>query len=74
MSEKEPKIIHVKDLIIKAENVRVESTLGRRDPLFGGKRDHHAVKEESEERSEREEKHDRKNESDDKDHRPFSWL
>ncbi|WP_277678585.1 hypothetical protein [Gracilibacillus dipsosauri] len=81
MSEKK-KVIYVKDLVIKADNVRIEPTR-RRDPLFGGarqepqadEREHHHDNDDV--REERDERHDHEEHDDHKDRDdrpPFSWL
>ncbi|RDW15972.1 hypothetical protein [Oceanobacillus chungangensis] len=46
MSEKK-QVIHVKDLVIKADNVIIENS-HRRDPLFGDRRERREVEEVSE--------------------------
>ncbi len=71
MSEKK-KVIYVKDLVIKADNVRIEPT-HRKDPFFGPR----AVEEEElvEEEAIEEEKEERESDEENKDDRPpFSWI
>ncbi|WP_217585909.1 hypothetical protein [Lentibacillus saliphilus] len=65
------KVIHVKDLVIKAENVHIEPTRKRhRDPFFRRPQGVEAAEESSERDYSRED-----DESSDRDHRkPFSWL
>ncbi|MFD1040697.1 hypothetical protein ACFQ3N_20255 [Virgibacillus byunsanensis] len=74
MSDKK-QVIHVKDLVIKADNVRIEPQRQRRDPFFGprvmGERD------ESPESPEKRDDHDDRESSenkDDRDREPFSWI
>lgn len=71
------KVIHVKDLVIKADNVHIEPTRPRRNPFFFGPR----VREERdryEESADKEDVHDKESSdvsSEDKgDRRPFSWI
>jgi hypothetical protein len=74
VSEKK-KVIYVKDLVIKADNVRIEPTR-RHDPFFGPR----AVEAEDEELLEKETVEDVEDEQDDDDDKdkdvrpPFSWL
>lgn len=73
MSEnKNKRIIRVKDLVIEAENVILE-TNRRPDPFFGGFR---RGEEERRESSNREsvESDERQDDDDDRDRRPFSWI
>lgn len=60
------KVIHVKDLVIKADNVRIEPA-HRPDPFFGRK--HPEVEEDTEE-----EKGKQHKKEDDHEKPPFSWL
>ncbi|WP_077623033.1 hypothetical protein [Sediminibacillus massiliensis] len=80
MSEKK-KVIYVKDLVIKADNVHIEPQHNRRpavDPFFG----HRRVEEEMEDRKDDhvediedvEDDHDHKDKQDDDERRPFSWI
>ncbi len=71
MSDKK-KVIYVKDLVIKADNVRIEPTR-RQDPFFGPR----SVEEEEivEEEVIEEEKEKLESEEDNNDDRPpFSWI
>ncbi|UOQ46950.1 hypothetical protein MUN88_12700 [Gracilibacillus caseinilyticus] len=75
MSEKK-KVIYVKDLVIKADNVRIEPTR-RHDPFFGPRSvedDHHEVDDVVEEREEHHDHDDHKDHKDDNDRPPFSWI
>lgn len=65
MSEKK-KVIHVKDLVIKADNVRIEPA-HRPDPFLGG-RQHEAEKSQGEAKEGHQEKDDHQEKP------PFSWL
>ena len=69
MSEKK-KVIYVKDLVIKAENVRVERERPHH-PLFGGRE--HEEHERNEEEV-REEEHKESHKEEDNDRPPFSWI
>ncbi|WP_058308117.1 hypothetical protein [Gracilibacillus massiliensis] len=70
MSDKK-KVIYVKDLVIKADNVRIEPTR-RQDPFFGPR----AVEEEEQVEEEvlEEEKTEQDSEEDNNDRPPFSWI
>ncbi|SFL36374.1 hypothetical protein SAMN04487943_101174 [Gracilibacillus orientalis] len=73
MSEKK-KVIYVKDLVIKADNVRIEPTR-RQDPFFGPRE----VEGEEEERFEKDDVEELEDEQDDDDkdkneRPPFSWF
>ncbi len=73
MSEKK-KVIYVKDLVIKADNVRIEPTR-RHDPFFGPR----GVEDEEEELIEKDEVEEVADEQDDDDKEkgerpPFSWF
>ncbi|SHM40882.1 hypothetical protein [Gracilibacillus kekensis] len=70
MSDKK-KVIYVKDLVIKADNVRIEPTR-RQDPFFGPR----AIEEEEQVEEEiLEEKEEEEGSEEDKDDRPpFSWI
>ncbi|ASK60785.1 hypothetical protein CFK37_00465 [Virgibacillus phasianinus] len=77
MSENK-KVYHVKDLIIKADNVYVErDDHHRRNPFFGGKHDHNEAENEYDHHDHEEKKHDRDEEDEEKDkrrhRRPF-WF
>ncbi|UOQ86492.1 hypothetical protein [Gracilibacillus salinarum] len=76
MSEKK-KVIYVKDLVIKADNVRIEPTR-RHDPFFGPRSvedDHDELLEDvAEEREEHHDHDDHKDHKDDNDRPPFSWI
>lgn len=67
MSE-EKKVIHVKDLVIKAENVRIEPA-HRPDPIFGGRKHDEKKREDNVE-----DKHDHDSKHDHNDKPPFSWV
>ncbi len=85
MSEKRKKEIHVKDLVIKADNVLFESP-EKRDPFFGPRRhgrwdedqkmEHEEKKHEHLEEDEDERKEDQKDHHDDEHDRrpPFFWI
>lgn len=70
MSDK--KVIHVKDLVIKADNVIIDRGQGRhRDPFFGFPRRVEGMEDHMESSLEKESDDQR----DDEDHRrPFSWI
>lgn len=71
MSEK--KVIHVKDLVIKADNVIIERAPGHhRDPFFGGLPRREEGIEERMESSYDVESEDHRDEDDRR--RPFSWI
>ncbi|SES26072.1 hypothetical protein SAMN04487944_1295 [Gracilibacillus ureilyticus] len=82
MSENK-KVIYVKDLVIKADNVRIEPSRSQRpDPLFGPRKQTLGEAEEREHRHEelediaddrKDHHHDKENDRDD-DRKPFSWL
>lgn len=66
------KVIHVKDLVIKADNVIIERRSGYRDPIFGMPRGLDRRRDQMESRDEK-----RTGESGDDDkerRRPFSWI
>ncbi|HLR74348.1 MAG TPA: hypothetical protein VK077_03695 [Virgibacillus sp.] len=72
MSEKKKKqVIHVKDLIIKADNVYIErgGHHHRHDPFFGSRSGDDGVGGRKESQRRDDDRHDRKG-----DDRPFSWL
>ncbi|WP_099157110.1 hypothetical protein [Virgibacillus ndiopensis] len=77
------KVIHVRDLVIKADNVFIEPTRrSHRDPFFGGRRDdrderdHRDHMDEDVESAshEHDHGHDHHNDDDRGDRRPFSWI
>ncbi|SDJ86584.1 hypothetical protein [Sediminibacillus albus] len=75
MSEKK-KVIYVKDLVIKADNVTVEPAQSRHqvDPFFGPRR---IESEEVEEKVDDEvlgDEDDKENDKEDGGRRPFSWI
>ncbi|WP_106497950.1 hypothetical protein [Lentibacillus sp. Marseille-P4043] len=73
MSDKK-KVIHVKDLVIKADNVYVEPRHHRRyDPFFGPGRQMEE-QEDVESRSYDDDHHDNDDESGDNRRPPFSWI
>lgn len=64
------KVIHVKDLVIKADNVHIEpQRRPYRDPFFGPRRPLTNEESSEAENSEKEESDDDKDER-----RPFSWI
>lgn len=71
MSDK--KVIHVKDLVIKADNVIIERQGHHRDPFFGGFPRREEKLEGRMESSHDIESDDRKDDDDDR-KRPFSWI
>ncbi|MBM7571555.1 hypothetical protein [Aquibacillus albus] len=80
MSEKK-KVIYVKDLVIKAENVHIEPPRPRPrpvDPFFGPRRaevEEEAVEEKVEEEvEERDDDDDHDDDQKDDERRPFSWI
>ncbi|KAB8139086.1 hypothetical protein F9U64_01430 [Gracilibacillus oryzae] len=78
MSEKK-KVIYVKDLVIKADNVRIEPSHHHRpDPFFGPRRGETLGEAEEKEHHEEVEDIAEENDDDKKDHdddrRPFSWI
>ncbi|WP_188455659.1 hypothetical protein [Virgibacillus oceani] len=87
MSEDRRKVIHVRDLVIKADNVFIQPRRSHRDPFFGGRRDereehdergeqeHHDHMEDDYESPDRDHHHDRDHDDDDRgERRPFSWI
>lgn len=82
MSDKK-KVIYVKDLVIKADNVIIESS-HHRDPFFGGRqrrvedveeqRTHHRDEERDEHENKHRHNHDDHEEKKHDDRPPFSWL
>ncbi|WP_407271023.1 hypothetical protein [Radiobacillus sp. PE A8.2] len=81
MSEKKKKVIYVKDLVIKADNVTIEPPKRRRpvDPFFGPRREEvEAVEEERHEKHDEvesvEEERDDYKDDDEGEKRPFSWI
>ncbi|MGY0694239.1 hypothetical protein ACW2QC_15910 [Virgibacillus sp. FSP13] len=75
MSDKK-KVIHVKDLVIKADNVYVEPRHHRRyDPFFGPGRQVEEQEEVVESTSDRDDHYDKDDdESGDNRRPPFSWI
>ncbi|GGB40347.1 hypothetical protein F3157_16435 [Virgibacillus dakarensis] len=75
MSDKK-KVIHVKDLVIKADNVHIEPRRPHRyDPFFGGRRMDEQHESAEAAGDERENEHEHADESEDRDNRgPFSWI
>jgi hypothetical protein len=71
MSENK-KVIRVKDLVIEADNVIIE-TKRRPDPFFGGFR-RGGEEERLESSSSRESVSGERDEGDEQDRRPFSWI
>ncbi|WP_066187138.1 MULTISPECIES: hypothetical protein [Gracilibacillus] len=73
MSENK-KVIHVKDLVIKAENVRIEPER-HRDPFFRGREREVEAEEVEEVKAEDDHEKHENEESDDRPNRPpFSWI
>lgn len=63
-------VIHVKDLVIKADNVYVERPRhGRRDPFFDPKEKRHNAESSDRKDHDKEESSEHKSER-----RPFSWF
>ncbi|HLR61744.1 MAG TPA: hypothetical protein VK097_04805 [Lentibacillus sp.] len=66
------KVIHVKDLVIKADNVHIEPRRPRRDPFFGP-----WMRRDAEAHEESIDKHDSQHEESPEDNRgrgPASWI
>lgn len=72
MSRKK-KVIHVKDLIIKADNVIIERRPGYRDPIFRMPRGEDIRREETESSEDVTSLDESRDEDDDR-RRPFSWV
>lgn len=69
MSEEKKKVIYVKDLVIKAENVRIERERPHH-PFFGAREQEQREEEKEEVRVEEEQEH----KENDHDRPPFSWI
>lgn len=70
------KVIHVKDLVIKADNVYFDRSDRRhRDPFFGGRHDDERVEgAEDREHDDRDDESSNSDSDDNQDRGPFSWI